>query len=172
MATVEKNLSEYDADQLPDASTMRIGIVVSEWNDEITNRLLEGAASVLKQAGIPGEQLQIIHVPGSFELPTGAAFLIEHYEVQGVVALGSVIRGETAHFDFVCQGVAQGIKDVSLKYLRPVIFGVLTDDNKQQSLDRSGGKHGNKGTEAAVACLKMVALQREMRSNWGPGFKV
>lgn len=172
MATVEKNLSKYDPKQLPDASFMRIGIVVSEWNDEITSRLLEGALEVLKEAGLKEEELQLIHVPGSFELPMGAAFLLEHHEVHGVIALGSVIRGETAHFDFVCQGVAQGIKDVSLKYLRPVIFGVLTDDQKQQSLDRSGGKHGNKGTEAAVACLKMIAIQKKMRSNWGPGFKL
>lgn len=172
MATVEQNLSDYDPEQLPDASSMRIGIVVSEWNHEITNRLLQGAHEVLKTAGVNEEELQVIHVPGSFELPTGAAFLLDHYEVQGVIALGSVIRGETAHFDFVCQGVAQGIKDVALQYLRPVIFGVLTDDNKQQSIDRSGGKHGNKGTEAAVACLKMIAIQKQMRSSWGPGFKL
>ncbi len=164
MATVEKNLSKYDSSTLPDASSMRIGIVVSEWNAEITDNLLLGALSVLKEAGISEENLQVINVPGTYELPTGAAMLIEYYKMQGVITLGSVIRGETAHFDFVCQAVAQGVKDVALKYMRPVIFGVLTDDTKQQGLDRSGGKHGNKGTEAAVACLQMVALQNAMKS--------
>ncbi|MFT4682724.1 MAG: 6,7-dimethyl-8-ribityllumazine synthase [Flavobacteriales bacterium] len=164
MATVEKNLSKYDSLTLPDASSMRIGIVVSEWNAEITDNLLLGALSVLKEAGITEENLQIVNVPGTYELPTGAALFFEYYKMHGVITLGSVIRGETAHFDFVCQAAAQGVKDVALKYLRPVIFGVLTDDTKQQGLDRSGGKHGNKGTEAAVACLQMIALQMAMKS--------
>lgn len=169
MATVEKNLSSFDATTLPDAASMRIGIVVSEWNDDITENLLNGAIEVLHQAGIKEHNLRVIHVPGSFELPLGAALLLQNDKVNGVVALGSVIRGETSHFDYVCQAVAQGIKDVSLKFMKPVIFGVLTDDNKQQSIDRSGGKHGNKGTEAAVACLKMVHLQRGLLTSWGPG---
>lgn len=172
MATTEHNLSIYNENELPDASNMRIGIVVSEWNNDITFALLNGAKEVLAKSGLPDSHMHIIRVPGSFELTTGAAFLLEYSNVQGVIALGSVIRGETAHFDFVCQAVAQGIKDVSLKFLRPVIFGVLTDDNRQQSIDRSGGKHGNKGTEAAVTCLKMIALQESLRSNWGPGIKV
>ncbi len=169
MATVEKNLSSFDATTLPDAASMRIGIVVSEWNDDITENLLNGAVEVLHQAGIKEHNLRVIRVPGSFELPLGAALLLQNDKVNGVVALGSVIRGETSHFDYVCQAVAQGIKDVSLKFMKPVIFGVLTDDNKQQSIDRSGGKHGNKGTEAAVACLKMVYLQRGLLTSWGPG---
>ncbi|MDG1260351.1 MAG: 6,7-dimethyl-8-ribityllumazine synthase [Flavobacteriales bacterium] len=169
MATKEKNLSQYDSSTLPDASSMRIGIVVSEWNNEITDNLLKGALEVLKEAGIEDQNLQLIHVPGTYELTTGAAFLLEYYKMEGVIAIGSVIRGETAHFDFVCQSVAQGIKDVALQFMRPTIFCVLTDDNKQQSIDRSGGKHGNKGTEAAVACLQMVALQSAMQSNVGPG---
>lgn len=170
MATVEKNLSSYDATTLPDASAMRIGIVVSEWNEDITSNLLKGALQALHLAGALDANIQIIEVPGTFELPTGASFLLSHAEVDGIITLGSVIRGETAHFDFVCQAAAQGVKDVALTFNRPVIFGVLTDDHKQQSIDRSGGKHGNKGTEAAVACIKMVALHQRMRSTWGPGF--
>jgi 6,7-dimethyl-8-ribityllumazine synthase len=172
MATSEHNLSSYKENELPDASNMRIGIVVSEWNNDITFALLDGAKEVLLKSGILDRNLHIIKVPGSFELPTAAAFMLEYYDVQGVITLGSVIRGETAHFDFVCQAVAQGVKDVGLKFIRPVIFGVLTDDNRQQSIDRSGGKHGNKGTEAAVTCLKMIALQQSMRSSWGPGFTI
>jgi 6,7-dimethyl-8-ribityllumazine synthase len=167
MATAETNLSSFDSSTLPDAATMRIGIVVSEWNDDITDNLLKGALDVLKQAGLPEDNLRVVHVPGSFELPLGAAWLLENSRMHGVIALGSVIRGETAHFDFVCQAVAQGVKDVALKFMRPVIFGVLTDDNRQQSIDRSGGKHGNKGVEAAVACLKMVHLNRTLTASWG-----
>ncbi len=170
MATAATNLSSYDPKNLPDATAMRIGIVVSDWNDDITSNLLSGAIAVLKEAGVREKNLIVTHVPGSFELPLGAALLLQNQNVNGVVALGSVIRGETAHFDYVCQAVAQGVKDVSLKFMRPVIFGVLTDDNRQQSIDRSGGKHGNKGTEAAVACLKMVHLQRGLLTSWGPGF--
>lgn len=170
MATAETNLSSYDPTTLPDASKMRIGIVVSEWNPDITQNLLQGAETVLREAGIRDENLRVIHVPGSYELALGAALLLQNANMNGVIALGNVIRGETAHFDYVCQAVAQGIKDVTLKFMRPVIFGVLTDDNRQQSIDRSGGKHGNKGTEAAVACLKMIHLQRGLLTSWGPGF--
>lgn len=169
MATAESNLSSYDPATIPDANLMRIGIVVSEWNTDITSNLLKGALEVIREAGIREENLKVIHVPGSFELPLGAGLLFQNENVHGVVALGSVIRGETAHFDYVCQAVAQGTKDVSLKFMRPVIFGVLTDDNRQQSIDRSGGKHGNKGTEAAVAVLKMVHLQRNLLASWGTG---
>lgn len=168
MATT--NLSSYDSSTLPDASTLRIGIVVSEWNNDITENLLKGAESVLREAGMPNESIVVARVPGSYELPFAAALLLQNEHLDGVIALGSVIRGETAHFDFVCQAVAQGIKDVALKFMRPVGFGVLTDDNRQQSIDRSGGKLGNKGTEAAVTVLKMVALQKGMHASWGLGF--
>ncbi|MFM1932036.1 MAG: hypothetical protein RL226_1339 [Bacteroidota bacterium] len=168
MATAEHNLSQYNIHQLPDAAHMRIGIVVSEWNDDITTPLLDGAKTVLLQKGLKKENLVVHHVPGSYELPTGAAFLLEYCELDAVITLGSVIRGETPHFDFVCQAVAQGVKDVALGYMKPVIFGVLTDDNRQQSIDRSGGKHGNKGIEAAVTCLKMVALQQKLAPQGQP----
>ena len=163
MATANQNLSQYDLDKVPDASSMRIGIVVSEWNAQITTGLLEGAKSTLIKHGLKEDHLAIHFVPGSFELPLAAQFLLESSsDFDAVICLGCVIQGETRHFDFVCEGLTQGIKDVSLKYNTPVIFGVLTDNTLQQSIDRSGGKHGNKGDEAAVTAIKMVDLQRKL----------
>jgi 6,7-dimethyl-8-ribityllumazine synthase len=157
MATV--NLSTYNIDQLPDASDMRIGIVVSEWNSHITNALLEGAISVLKEVGMPQDSILVDFVPGSFELPFGAQTMLQAHELDAVIVLGSVIRGETPHFDFVCDACAQGVMRVGLDQNLPVIFGVLTDDNEEQSLARAGGDKGNKGVEAAVTALKMIAFQ-------------
>jgi len=162
MATVEKNLSHYDKDSIPNASSMRFGIVVSEWNEKITNGLLEGALSALKENGAKDENIIVRHLPGSFELALGAQYLLEHLQIDGVIALGSVIQGETKHFDFVCYGVTQGVMDVSLKYNKPVIFGILTDNTMQQAIDRSGGKHGNKGIECAIACIKMIAVKNDI----------
>ncbi len=161
MATVNKNLSDFNYSQVPSAKDMKIGIVVSEWNEQITKGLYIGAIQVLNTYGCT----HVIRkdVPGSFELALGAQFLLEYSDIDAVICLGSVIKGETKHFDFVCEGTALGIKDVSLKYNKPVIFGVLTDNNLQQAIDRSGGKHGNKGTEAAVTAIKMVALQKELQ---------
>lgn len=155
MATEGNNLSEFDLNSIPDLSNKKFGIVVSEWNDHITNGLLEGALSGFKQAGVKDSAVIVKHVPGSFELALGAQKLIKSESLDGVVCLGSVIRGETAHFDYVCQACAKGIMDVNLNTGVPVSFGVLTDDTEQQALDRSGGKHGNKGTEAAVVVMKM-----------------
>lgn len=143
---------------------MVFGIVVSEWNREITDNLLDGATSTLLSNDAEEKSIHIRHVPGSFELPLGAQYFFEYTNVDAVICLGSVIRGETPHFDYICQTVSQGIKDVALKYGKPVIFGVLTDENMQQAKDRSGGKHGNKGDEAAVTAIKMVALQQELRN--------
>ncbi len=165
MATSEKNLSDIETDSLPSASGMRIGIVVSEWNTAITSNLLNGAVQVLETSGIFDNNLQIQYVPGSYELPLGAQLMLDSDEkLDAVICLGCVIQGETKHFDFVCEAVAQGVKDVGLKYNKPVIFGVLTDNTKQQSIDRSGGKLGNKGDEAAASALKMVALKRKLTS--------
>lgn len=158
MATVNKNLSDYDKTSLPDASPLRIGVVVSEWNTEITESLFEGAQATLKEAGLLEENLLRWNVPGSFELVFGCKRMLEKHAPDAIIAIGSVIRGETAHFDYVCSAVAQGIKDLNVRYNIPVIFCVLTDDNLQQAQDRSGGKHGNKGTEAAVVVLKMAVL--------------
>lgn len=163
MATANTNLSEYDISTIPNGADFRIGIVVSEWNSSITFNLLKGAKETLLKHGVQEENISVHLTPGSFELPLGAQFLLENSNVDGVIALGSVIQGETKHFDFVCNGVAQGVKDVSLKYNKPVIFGILTDNTMQQAEDRSGGRHGNKGIECAVACLKMIKLQKTLK---------
>lgn len=163
MATVGNNLSEYDFNTVPNGSAMTLGIVVSEWNEKITTGLLKGAYETLLKHGVQKENIVIESVPGAFELPLGAQLMLESKtNFDAVVCLGCVIQGETKHFDFVCEGVTQGIKDVSLKFNKAVIFGVLTDNNEQQSIDRSGGKHGNKGDEAAVTALKMVDLQNRL----------
>jgi 6,7-dimethyl-8-ribityllumazine synthase len=158
MATSGKNLSEYDADTLPDAGGMCIGLVVSEWNSEITEALCAGAHETLLQCGVKPQNILRWNVPGSFELIYGCRKMLRQERPDAVIAIGSVIRGETAHFDFVCSAAAQGIKDLNLQEEAPVIFCVLTDDTLQQAKDRSGGRHGNKGTEAAIAALKMAAL--------------
>ncbi len=157
MAT--KDLSQYDINSVPSAAEMRFGIVTAEWNPEITMALTEGAVSTLKKHGANSDNIVLKFVPGSFELPLGAQFLAEYDNVDAVIVLGCVIQGETRHFDYICEGVTQGIKDLNLKYNKPFIFGVLTTGNQQQALDRAGGKHGNKGDEAAVTAIKMVHLK-------------
>jgi 6,7-dimethyl-8-ribityllumazine synthase len=160
MATT--NLSAYDPSKIPDASDMRFGIVVSDWNNEITGALLKGAVETLKKHGAADKNIVVNHVPGSFELTLGAQFLAEYDDLDAVICLGCVIQGETPHFTFICQGVTQGITQLNLEYNIPFIFGVLTTNNHQQAADRAGGKHGNKGDEAAITAIKMAALQREV----------
>jgi len=169
MATENNNLSEYDKDSMPSAEGMRIGIVVSEWNHHITGNLLKGAHQTLLDNGIAEGDILVEWVPGSFELPLGARMILSLTNMDAVICLGSVIRGETSHFDYVCEATAIGVKDVALASGKPVIFGVLTDDNEQQSIDRSGGKHGNKGDEAAVAAIKMVALKKRLKEHGSGG---
>jgi len=156
MATV--NLSQYDKNTIPNAKNFRFGIVVSEWNDNITEGLYKGAQETLIAHGVLPENVIRWNVPGSYELIYGSKKMQEQ-KVDAVIAIGSVIQGETKHFDFVCDAVAHGIKDLNVTGDTPVIFSVLTDDNVQQSIDRSGGKHGNKGVEAAVAAIKMATLR-------------
>ena len=158
MATENKNLSVYDKTKIPNAADLRFGIVVSEWNHEITEALFNGANEALMDCGAVPENVVRWSVPGSFELVFGCKKMISSQNVDAVIAIGSVIRGETSHFDFVCSAAAQGIKDLNLTYDVPVIFCVLTDDTWQQAKDRSGGKHGNKGTEAAIAAIQMAVL--------------
>ena len=160
MATANRNWSEYNKDFVPNGADFKIGIVVSEWNDNITLNLLKGAKEALLENGVREDNIEVRFVPGAFELPLGAQYFLEYTKVDGVIAIGTVIQGETRHFDFVCEGATQGIKDVSLNYNKPVSFCLLTDNTLQQSIDRSGGKHGNKGIECAIACLKMVELHR------------
>ncbi|MEL0643514.1 6,7-dimethyl-8-ribityllumazine synthase [Olleya sp. Ti.3.14] len=157
MATT--NLSAYDKASIPNGKQFRFGIVVSEWNDNITQGLLEGAKSTLLEHDVQPENILVWDVPGSYELIYGSKKMIAQ-SVDAVIAIGSVIQGETKHFDFVCDAVAQGIKDLNVTTETPVIFCVLTDNTLQQAIDRSGGKHGNKGVEAAVAALKMATLRK------------
>jgi 6,7-dimethyl-8-ribityllumazine synthase len=156
VATENKNLSVYDKTKLPNAGAFRFGIVVSQWNNHITHNLQKGAIDTLIDLGAKEENISNFEVPGSFELIYGASQLCKQDEFDAIIVIGSVIRGETAHFDYVCQGVTQGIKDLNIHSDTPVIFCVLTDDNEQQSLDRSGGAHGNKGVEAGVTAVVMA----------------
>jgi len=159
MATANKNLSNYDKTTIPNAKDFRFGIVVSEWNDNITEGLFNGAYNTLIDCGAYSKNILRWDVPGSFELIYGCKKMQEQ-NVDAVIAIGSVIQGETKHFDFVCEGVSQGVKDLNVLHNTPVIFCVLTDNTLQQAIDRSGGKHGNKGTEAAIAAIKMVFLSK------------
>jgi 6,7-dimethyl-8-ribityllumazine synthase len=160
MGTV--NLSDYDTGKVPSSEDMRFGIVVSDWNQEVTWSLLEAAVNTLKKHGTKENDILIRHVPGSFELTIGAQFIAEYEDIDAVICLGCVIQGETPHFKYICQGVTQGITQLNLEYNIPFIFGVLTTTNKQQAIERAGGKYGNKGDEAAVTAIKMAALQRAM----------
>lgn len=161
MATINKNLSEYDKNSIPDAKNFRFGIVVSEWNDTITEGLYNGAFEALIDCEVPVQQIIRWNVPGSFELVYGAKKMLQTQNVDAVIVIGCVIQGQTKHFDFVCEGVTQGIKDLNVQTDIPVIFCVLTDNTMQQSIDRSGGIHGNKGTEAAIAAIKMAYLRHQ-----------
>ena len=160
MATANKNLSDYDKTTIPNAKNFRFGIVVSEWNDTVTEDLFKGAFDALVDCGATPENILRWNVPGSFELIYGSKKM-QTQNVDAVIAIGSVIQGETKHFDFVCEGVSQGIKDLNVLHDTPVIFCVLTDNNLQQAIDRSGGIHGNKGTEAAIAAIKMAFLSKQ-----------
>ena len=156
MATT--NLSHYDKTIIPNAKDFRFGIVVSEWNPDITENLQKGAIETLLECGARQENIISWVVPGSFELVYGCKKMLETLQLDAIIAIGNVIQGETKHFDFVCNGVTQGIVDLNVKYSTPIIFCVLTDNSKQQSIDRSGGKFGNKGIECAVAAIKMASL--------------
>ena len=162
MATQNVNLSQYNKEELPNAKNFSFAIVVSQWNSHITDNLLDGAVKTLSDLGAKQKMIDIHFVPGSFELIYSAAQLCKSKKYDAIITIGSVIRGETAHFDYVCQGVTQGIKDLNIQYNTPVIFCMLTDNNEQQSIDRSGGKHGNKGVEAAVTALKMAKLNKKL----------
>lgn len=159
MATALKNLSEYNSDNLISIDGKRFGLVVAEWNKAITDALCHGAYDTLLKHGAKPENIQRITVPGSFELTLGAQFLAQSNDIDAVICLGVVIKGETKHDDYICQAVAQGITQVSLKFNKPVIFGLVTTNDEQQAWDRAGGKHGNKGVEGAVAAIQMLGIQ-------------
>jgi 6,7-dimethyl-8-ribityllumazine synthase len=163
MSSSLKNLSDFNHTTIPDAAGMRIGVVVAEWNIEITGALLNGAIASLLKNGVVENDIVVKYVPGSFELTFGAQLLCEDKSLDSVICLGCVIQGETRHFDFICNAVSQGITNVSLKYNKPVIFGLLTPNTLRQAQDRAGGKHGNKGDEAAITAIKMVALKKSSK---------
>jgi 6,7-dimethyl-8-ribityllumazine synthase len=162
MATANKNLSEYNPETVPDASLLKFGIVVSEWNHQVTGAMLEGARTTLIKHGTKPENIMITYVPGSFELTLGAQLMAKNRELDAVICLGCIIQGETRHFDFICQSVTQGITQLNISHDLPFVYGVLTTQNLQQAIDRSGGKHGNKGDEAAITAIKMAFLKREI----------
>ncbi|RPE00851.1 6,7-dimethyl-8-ribityllumazine synthase [Aureibaculum marinum] len=156
MATT--NLSDYDKSALNNAKDLKFGIVVSEWNSSITENLYKGAITTLLDNGALEENITRLNVPGSYELIFGSKYLLKQGKFDAIIAIGCVIQGETKHFDFVCEAVSQGIKDLNIQFDIPTIFCVLTDNTLQQSIERSGGKHGNKGVECAVAAIKMATL--------------
>ncbi|TKC07328.1 6,7-dimethyl-8-ribityllumazine synthase [Pedobacter frigoris] len=159
MATQLKNLSDFSHTTIPNGSPYKIAIAVAEWNAEITGALYNGALKTLTDNGVAEENITSIAVPGTFELSSAADMLLQkHKNLDAVICLGCVIQGETRHFDFICDAVANGITQVSVKHSKPVIFGVLTTNDQQQAIDRAGGKHGNKGDEAAITALKMAEL--------------
>lgn len=162
MSSVNKNLSIVEGSAVSFGGNYRIGIVWSEWNHEITSALLDGAKRTLLKNGILEKNIIIHSVPGSFELTLGGQYLAEYTEPDAVICLGCVIQGETRHFDFICNAVANGITKLNIDFSLPFIFGVLTPDTQQQAIDRAGGKHGNKGEEAAVTALKMLALRNRL----------
>ena len=156
MSSADKNLSSYSSQNLHQVAEKRFAIVVSEWNSTVTEALLAAAYETLLSQGAQKEHISTSYVPGSFELSLGAQRMAQLEEIDAVICLGCVIQGETRHFEFICNAVAHGLTEVALKYNKPVIFGVLTPDNYQQALDRAGGKHGNKGDEAAITAIKML----------------
>jgi 6,7-dimethyl-8-ribityllumazine synthase len=158
MATSLKNLSDYTTTTFVDISEKRFGLVVAEWNREITDVLAQGAYDTLIKHGAKEENIYRNSVPGSFELTLGAQFLAQHEEIDAVICLGVVIKGDTKHDDYINHAVAHGLTNVGLKFNKPVIFGLVTTNNLEQALDRAGGKHGNKGVEAAAAAIHMLSF--------------
>lgn len=163
MSTKKKDLSKTEGSKVPSAKGMRFAIVFSEWNHEITGALCNGAKKTLKKYGAVDKDILVHAVPGSFELTLGAQLFAKQKKIDAVICLGCVIQGETRHFDFICDAVANGITDLNIRYHKPVIFGVLTTNDMAQAKARAGGKHGNKGDEAAVTAIKMVALKQSLK---------
>ncbi|SEF84751.1 6,7-dimethyl-8-ribityllumazine synthase [Sphingobacterium lactis] len=160
MSSTLKNLSDFSHLQVKSAAGLKFAIVVSQWNAEVTGALLNGAYKGLLDHGAQEENIALIEVPGSFELVAGSDIALRNKELDAVITLGCVIQGETRHFDFICDAVANGIAQVGIQHNKPVIFGVLTTDNLEQALDRAGGKHGNKGEEAAITAIQMAHIHK------------
>ncbi|MDX1683782.1 MAG: 6,7-dimethyl-8-ribityllumazine synthase [Saprospiraceae bacterium] len=165
MATEGHHLSEFDKSKLRGAEKLNIGIVTSEWNEEVCQDLSKGAHEALGQLDIPKDQVIEVNVPGAFELPAGAAMLLKSKKLDAVICLGCVIKGETRHDEYINHSVAIGINQISVVTGKPVIYGVLTTENVEQAKARSGGKHGNKGVEAAISAVKMALLSKSLYSS-------
>jgi 6,7-dimethyl-8-ribityllumazine synthase len=163
MATNLKSLSDFSHIDVPSAKGYKFGIIVSQWNAQVIGALYEGAYLALLKHGAQEDDIQTIKVPGSYELTSGADILLSNKKMDAVICLGCVIQGETPHFTFICDAVANGVSNVSIKHNKPVVFGVLTTDNLQQAMDRAGGKHGNKGEEAAITAILMAEIQSSLR---------
>lgn len=163
MATKYHNLSEYDLNSVPSAQGMRFGIVVSEWNNNITGALLQGAYDTLTKHGASEEDITVMTVPGSFELVFGASQMVKSGKMDAVIAIGCVVRGDTPHFDYICEGTTQGLASLNERFDVPVIYGLLTCNNMEQAQDRAGGTLGNKGDECAVTAIKMVDYYRKIK---------
>ncbi len=161
MATINHNLSDYDIDSIPDATGMKVGIVVSEWNESVTGALLDGAKSTLCKLGVHPDDIRVETVPGSFELIYGSQLMVKT-GVDAVIAIGCVIRGDTPHFDYICEGTTYGLARLNATQNIPVIYGLITTNDMQQALDRCGGRMGNKGDECAVTAIKMIAVSRKL----------
>ncbi|MFA7471271.1 MAG: 6,7-dimethyl-8-ribityllumazine synthase [Spirosomataceae bacterium] len=162
MSSSDKNLSSFSTDGLIDVSELKFAIVVAEWNTQVTEALFEGARNTLLSQGVKEENIIRGNVPGSYELTLASQWYAQRSDIAAVIAVGAVIKGETSHNEYINHSVAQGLVNVSLKYDKPVVFGVLTPNNMEQALERAGGKHGNKGDEAAITALKMVSLKKKI----------
>jgi 6,7-dimethyl-8-ribityllumazine synthase len=164
MASALKNLSQYDESSIPSAESLSFGIILAEWNSNITHALYEACYETLIKHQAKAEQIQTIQVPGSFELPTGARLCIAKHKLDAVICIGCVIKGETDHNDYINRAVASGLTSLSISSGIPCIFGVLTPNNEEQALDRAGGKYGNKGIEAAITAIRMAHLKQSLET--------
>lgn len=162
MASNLKNLSDFSHTTVPSGKLYRFGIVVAAWNAEVTGALYRGAYDSLRKHEVSEDNIVSVEVAGSYELISGADLMLATKQFDAIICLGCVIQGETRHFDFICNAVANGLANVGIKHTKPVIFGVLTTENQEQALDRAGGKHGNKGDEAAITALKMAAFNTQL----------
>ena len=158
-ANKKTNLSDYDPQTVPNAKGLKIGIVVSEWNENITGALLNGALCTLLKHGVREDDITVWHVPGSFELVNGCHRMLQKGHLNAIIAIGCVIRGDTPHFDYICQGTTYGLAHLNATWPIPIIYGLITTNDMQQALDRCGGKMGNKGDECAITAIKMSFLE-------------
>lgn len=167
MASALKNLSQYRESDLPSAEDMTFGVVVADWNEDITHKLYEGCYDTLVKHGAQPDRIHTLQVPGTFELPVGARMLSENQDIDAFICIGCVIKGETSHNEYINQSVAHGLVNLGIMSGKPYIFGVLTPNDHQQAVDRAGGQHGNKGVEAAVTAIRMVGARRSLQKEKG-----